>query len=236
MLCPTCGNQVQENAWFCPSCGAPLFTVQTTAEQSTPAVPVVFTAPTAFPAPMASAQDQAQDAYASPAGEDYTKLGGWLLALVVLACVGSVFAIISVLGAIDAWNDIVNQVSAYSDHLSASEISGYQTLASISYVVGYTSIAVSIAEFWWVYLMVKKDARFLRVYQILSITAIVLGIGYVIAFASIAPGLMNSSMYTSSVSSIAGLIIRTVYYCRSKRARVYMGSDEYVQKALFKIG
>ena len=47
---------------------------------------------------------------------------------------------------------------------------------------------------------------------------------------------LGASAVSNVVFGVLGLILMTMYYCRSVRVRKYMGSTEYQQRALFRIG
>ena len=156
--------------------------------------------------------------------EKYRSLGGWLLFFVILwglaalSNVGSVFSLIGTVGTL----------SAYGSSLVLSSILGM--------LAGAFSAVTCIIM---VVFIVKRNPSFLRVYQILSIVGIVLSIAMVVSSQVVVSGStvsIVSNVLVGGVGGVLGLILMTLYFCKSVRVRTYMGSTEHIDRALFKIG
>jgi hypothetical protein len=87
--------------------------------------------------------------------------------------------------------------------------------------------------------IIQRIPTFLRLYQVLAIAnvavSLISGISLVVRVGSAAASVMGTTVGTM-LGGIIGLVLMTMYFCKSKRVRTYMGSTEYLDAALFKIG
>ncbi len=156
-------------------------------------------------------------------------MGGWLLVFVVIMLIDVVYSIITSIGGI---GDVAS-VADYSYLLP----DGFIGLAYFMYIF---ALLAAVAEAWIVYMIFKRDAKFLRIYQLLKIIVPVVLIICTIAFAVMFDGYpvdmgdLVGSTVGSVIASIVGLVLVTLYFCRSERVKVYMGNTEYADHALFR--
>ena len=110
------------------------------------------------------------------------------------------------------------------------------TVGVIVMISSLVSVAMSVAL---IVLIVQRNQSFLRIYQILAIVSIVVGVASAVVSAS---SLLSSAavVVTSALTGIGmgvlGIVLMTMYFCKSVRVRTYMGGTEYIENALFKIG
>lgn len=213
-FCPKCGAQLNDGAKFCTSCGSSLDAAPNSAgtqpQQS------------AQPAQQQVPQQPVQQSYGQAnAGQDYTVLGGWLLFFVI--CWG-----------LSALVGVVNLMR----YLSIFAMPGMGRIVpeAGSIIARLVSIGVSIAM---VVLVVKRVPTFLRIYQILIIVnlgvELIWGIVNAVKAQTYGYVVVGSTIGTV-VGSVVGLALMTMYFCKSVRVRTYMGSTQYLDTALFKIG
>ncbi len=155
----------------------------------------------------------------------YQTLGGWLL----------FFTIGWGIGALSSISTIFSGFSSLATLLRYNQANfALPTLVLI--LVSMVSIATDVIM---VIFMVKRVPKFLRYYQIISIVnigmSVLLAILYSVASRSYG-GLFFTSGITGIVLGALGLVLMTMYFCKSVRVRTYMGTSEYVDTALFKIG
>ena len=154
----------------------------------------------------------------------FQKLGGWLLFFVIcwgLAALSSLSSIVSLVGA-------ANSLSAYGSGLAAA-----------SYLGVAANILSAVISVLMIVFIAKRNPSFLRLYQILTIVALALNVVMAIASAvgmgGYGAAVIGSALF-GIVIGIGGLCLMTLYFCKSVRVRTYMGSTEYIDRALFKIG
>lgn len=172
---------------------------------------------------------QNQTASGSAAERDYSKLGGWLLLFTALWAIGGIYTI---------YNGVVSWVStsSYLDSLGTNGV--------VLIVLYLASIVSGAACLILSNLIYRRNPIFLRFYQLYSIVMIAL---YIILMAvlfvtansagigNITPTFMGRFV-GSLLGVIGSLVIFTMYFCKSERVRVYMGSSDYLQRAVFRIG
>lgn len=248
MFCPACGAQLPDGAAFCPSCGNPV-----AAKGQQPGAGAVGGAAVggaAFGAGAAGAQQAqpfqqtqqqgyaqqpgAQPAYgqaALDAHPEYQTIGGWLLFFVIV----NILSVISLIGTgLSGINgETLEMVRHYLNDGVANTML-FNALFSLAMAAGYIVFIVFIF---------KKNQNFLKLYQILGIASIVISIIMVVMMnASMSEAVTSLNLDTTSgivssiVSGVVGLVLMTLYYCKSVRVRTYMGGTDYQQKALFRIG
>ncbi len=217
MFCKQCGAEIADGASFCTECGA-----QQTAPQAAPQ-PQQPQQPNYGQAPQGAAQPQPIYGQpvpgAMPENPEYKTMGGWLLFFVILD-------ILAILAA-------AASLASTSYALEALEFVGLGGLGTMYVVESLLVIALSIA---FVVMVFTRKPHFLLIYQIQGIVSIVITIIEICMISGSygAAYIDTASMITSTISSIVGLLLLTLYFCKSVRVRTYMGGTEYIDKAIIK--
>ncbi len=208
MYCSNCGAQIADNAGFCPKCGQPTSGhAQSTQPQQPQQPQQSWQASQANPTP-------GYDPLTAQV-EKYRTLGGWLL----------FFVICMILSAITFVGTAISSVSgAIALSGSSYYLPGYETSM---WILAAESIVGAVLETVTAYFVIKRDSRFLFFDQLNRIISLVLTI--IVAFLG-----SNGEVIGTLVSAVLGFFLMTLYYQRSVRVRTYMGSDEYLQRAIFK--
>jgi hypothetical protein len=218
MYCPDCGEQNEQGARFCMKCGSDL---QRSGETPAPGP----AAPSAGSAPgCGSDVSDPSRMNASPymhAEHPYKKLGGWLMFFVVcyfLGALGSLLSLIPSIGMMSAFGYILP--------------GGIAGLLVFVFVITFGfSIAIGIIL---PVMIIRRDKRFLFVYHIGSLITIALSLLVTIILGIALAGYGTGSMLIPSMAgTVAGVIIMTLYYCKSVRVRTYMGTDAYIKENPF---
>ena len=152
-----------------------------------------------------------------PSAHDYTRLGGWLKFFVVLDFVAAGWYLFSIL--------------AYFGIIQTKGIDVNPGLEIIPFVICFISTV----------LIIKKDSQFLcvrQMYYIINfIFSFIVGVVTVITSTGANAAIIIAvviAFVLSAGMSVLSFILWTLYFCKSKRVNVYMGGDEYKQKALVK--
>jgi len=148
--------------------------------------------------------------------------------------IGSVYSLIITI------MNLVGDVSTLDGVRSAPMLypDGMETAALITLIAEIAGLlAISLAILYLVDVFRRKP-KFLLYYQIYVIVSILYTI-----FALIVPSSIigyEHAMYGSMGFHVGNLIwgimaffLWTLYYCKSVRVRTYMGSDEYMERAIF---
>ena len=263
--CPSCGKIVQQQALFCPNCGASI----------APGSPVASNGPSAIPQPSADVVEKAAQnvsatqnaageampietwppqaqqpmqapvidqtrvaqapqpypyAPAQPTGQfgassapapidKYKTLGGWLL----------VFVILNIIDALSGFGQLVQSLSA---GMGPNVFFVLVMLVEIAFDVVF------------VVFIVGRNVNVLRLFQagkviigvlqaIMNLTAIPEAMYY--GSRAMLGGIIAQTAGTL-VGAGVGLVLLTMYFCKSVRVRTYMGSTEYQDRAFFRIG
>ena len=262
-FCTNCGSQVNDGASFCPNCGSPVQAAPTQTQQ--PAQQGYQQAPQQqYQQPAQQYQQPAQQAYQQPqqqyqqyqqpyqqpaqqqyqqpyhpyrqqpaqyagagaAKPEYQKLGGWLLVLVVLEAISILSYFSMLFQSIEA---IGSLSSAGGTYLLIGVLSLAANVLGLVYAIGFVVFVVKRNPiFLWFYQVLGLASMALALINIVISTTMIAGGGY----ASVAAG----SGIAGVVVGILFLVLFTMYFCKSQRVRTYMGSTEYIDRALFKIG
>jgi len=155
-------------------------------------------------------------------------LGGWLLFVVIANIIGVVVdAVISLTGifeTIELFGDMRDYGSYYPENF---ETALYVTF--IGELVGMLTIVFTILFLVQVF---QRKPSFLRFHQL----GLLVGLFYTL-FVAIIPNIMlgveSATGIGTFVGSIGGFFLFALYMSKSIRVRTYMGSDEYMHKAIF---
>jgi len=164
----------------------------------------------------------------------FLKLGGWLLFWVIFHIALVVFDIIASLGEITETIDLLRRMDTIGHHMP----DGFVAATYISFLGQAVGLLTIVFTIIFIVQVFQRNPAFLRSFQIFRLA----GIFYAI-FAGIIPTMMIGGnvvgaemvgfLIGSTLGSVAGLFLITLYFCKSKRVRIYMGSDEYMSKAIF---
>ena len=156
--------------------------------------------------------------------------GGWMQLFVISVTFSAIGSLLMSFGG------IMSTISDINDFIyDRNSITGIAVFAPFA---GFLLIAASAAmQGVFIHFINRRKASFLRFLQ-LSFFASTLGCVFLFVPAPIEPGF---AFYFPSITSFvyylamtaAGLVLFTLYFCKSKRVRAYMGSDEYISKAIF---
>ena len=231
MFCTKCGTEVPDGTKFCPTCGNQLesgatsASAATTSDYSTQTYGVESSTTGGY-------SSQVTGAYTAVEHPEYQKMGGWLLFFMIINIIAAVYSFVSVITSCSVTGEAMEMMAAFG----MGDLQGIMMFSMVEMVV------VAILELIFVYFVFSKNVSFLKFYQIVQILSIVLSVILIIAANSV----FGNYGYTlaeaginvapSLVGGILGLILMTMYYCKSVRVRTYMGSTEYQKRALFRIG
>lgn len=151
---------------------------------------------------------------------NYQQLGGWLLFFVVCWALGALSGLSTLAAGI-------RTLFSFSP--------GFILSALFTIVEGLLTVGIGALL---VVLVIQRNPLFLRVYQFLSIAEVAVGVVSRLLsrlFAMSQFGVGFISIGGGIVGGIIGLCLMTLYFCRSKRVRAYMGSTEYLDQAIFRL-
>jgi len=163
----------------------------------------------------------------------YYVLGGWLLFFVItniLGVIGDV--VVSITAIIDTFNTydmIIGIRELLPDNFEfALGITLFGELFGLMTILYTVSFLIQV---------IQRKSAFLKFAQL----SVIINIVYVI-IANIIPKFIIGSEFVEGgiamqfailIGAIIGILLMTLYYCKSIRVRTYMGSDEYMTKAVF---
>lgn len=223
-FCSNCGAPLLDGARFCSSCGA----LTDSTEQVT-SQPVQQPAWQEQQVPGSSLQPQVQGSFVQTqpyVDPKYQKLGGWLLFFVICWGLAALFG-------------LYNVFSTLSTIVQYGRFFGAIQFLSL-FVSGLSSVFSIAVDVFIMLSIIKKNPKFLRLYQILVVANSAFGL-LSILISGAATGFYNAPIVIGTfigviIGCAVGLILMTMYFCKSVRVRTYMGSTEYLDSALFKIG
>jgi len=159
--------------------------------------------------------------------EARTKIGGFLLLIAVASIIWIIFDIIMSFLLILGTNIMISvSIEEVYSHLLTSL---YMTL--IAEIIGLPTIVFNIM---FISRLFKRKPNFLRYAQISMLITIVYIVLLGIGFSNMLLWMDEFIVFIiAAVLVLIYLILFTRYMCKSKRVREYMGSEEYLRKALF---
>ena len=174
--------------------------------------------------PATAASQQPPQSPSSPAGKNYEKLGGWLLFFVICYGISAALGLYRMVQTFGLFGMVLTHRGGFALPVFCGVLTNLLTVAAgVAYIV----------------LVVKKHPNFLRLFQVIRIA--VVGANFLLTLiAGLGYG-GGAAMYFAEafgllVSGAVGILLMTLYFCKSERVRVYMGTTEYLETALFKIG
>jgi hypothetical protein len=219
--CTNCGNQYEDSGVFCKYCGSSSDNIfETTPQQSYPPPPQQ-----SYPPPQYQYQQPGADFY-----NKYHTMGGWLLFFVIANIIGVfIDAIVSISGIFDTFEIIGDMTDSAMGYFLPENFETAIYITLTGEIVGLLTIVFTTM---FVVQLFKRKPAFLRYYQ-LNIFALLFYSIFVGLIPNIMLGYDISFILGNIVGSVAHFFLLTLYYCRSIRVRTFMGSDEYMEKALF---
>ena len=164
-----------------------------------------------------------------PEHEQFKKLGGWML-VIVLCMTAAIF--VNLITTVRHLNEIAwiwQRAHLLPDNL--------YTAIMLEIAGGAIMLFVVILQIVFVTSVVQRKPRFMLVEQMMYIIITIAQICFVVsAFTAdtFIPGSVGFELVARPFAAIIAMIIMTAYYSRSVRVRVYMRSDDYKSKALLK--
>jgi len=164
----------------------------------------------------------------------YLKLGGWFLFCVISMTINAVFYLFgSVERLIIRFNRFEDLTVFASIYPESMELAVW-----ISYIAEIGGLASTLFAILYLVQVYRRKPYFLLYYQLMVIVNVLYAI-----FAQLIPSLMvgyewltfgtASAHISSLIAKPVVFFLWTLYYCKSVRVRTFMGSDEYMDKAIF---
>lgn len=148
----------------------------------------------------------------------YRVLGGWLKAIVICAYIAAGLLVVSSIITVATLVSIGNMFSS----VGASGLLGG---------IGFVSVAIYLIMAAIMFVLAgkirKKDPTFLRFIHVTNLILIIL------SFIGNAITTGVASAFGNAISTALGVFVETLYFCKSVRVNVYMGSDEYIRLSPF---
>ena len=170
-----------------------------------------------------------------PEAHPYKKLGGWLWLIVASSFLSLPLQIVNLLLKIRQANNLATMLNSFAEEFGATLMSGYQPAALDFLPLASCVISVVIAV-----LILRRNPRFLRLYQLsflVSICLVFVGLfadGFILdAIDELGIAVALIIIVLSILLGIGSLFLYLLYYTKSVRVRTYMGSDEYLRLAFF---
>jgi len=236
--CTSCGSQNDDSSGFCKSCGEALAAAATPPDQQQPYSSKQY--PPQPPSPPGQSspyqyqpQPYQQEQDTQFENHRFKTLGGWLLAVVILNILGVIYdAIVSITGLMETV-EYIDQLPFFRMHPDVPE--SFETALYITIVGQVVGLLTILFTLLFVVQVFQRKSTFLRFHQL----GVIVSIFYVICV-GIIPNIMLdvidadfSQNIGIFVGSIVGFFIFALYMSKSNRVRIYMGSDEYMDKAIF---
>ena len=252
--CNNCNNQSEEHVKFCESCGSSFEAMQNNNTQP----PVQGVQPEVqgqqhdqaqfqpsqqqyqyqAPPPSMWQQQQVQQPVdtiqqAYNEGHRFTKLGGWLLVIVIVNIGGLIYNVVSLFGSLGETIELFGMLDDVRIFLPASfETVMYMTL--FGQIIGLAANAFLLIFLIQVFQRKPTFLLFGQLTQLVGVfVAIIVGI---VPFAMLGSEFMDPNALSTNIGTViggvAGFFLYALYYSKSNRVRVYMRSDEYMSKAI----
>ena len=227
MICPQCQKIIAEGSKRCPFCGVQFSAPPQGQAQAGAGVPQGQYAPQQPYAPYPQGQypPQGYAPYPPPPltpAQKYQKLGGFLQFITVLwHYILPIFSALAVLSYGIRGFKLVSEVGA--DNFT------FEALKPALQLFGLCVILVVDAVFYCIagVKIERRDSGFLRLWQIGTLIKILFAVTQKIVF--------GSALFAVLVggSGLVSFAVWHLYFATSLRVRIYMGSEDYLQKALF---
>jgi len=164
----------------------------------------------------------------------YSKLGGWLsffvIIMIIITAVYLLASIENLLRTPNRFEMLTEFAELYPESMGPA--------VWISFIAELGGLASGLFAILFLVQIFRRKPNFLRYFQIMVIVNFMYAI-----FAQLIPSIMVGYewlMFGSAGAHIASLVygplmffLWPLYYCKSVRVRTYMGSDEYMDKAIF---
>jgi hypothetical protein len=190
--------------------------------------------PPQYPPQYGQQYQQQYTPYQDPKTAKYSKMGGWLLfcviAMIIGAIVDPILSIGNILGDLETLDAVRSAPFFYPD--------GMETAAMISLIGEIGGLATIAFSILYLVNIFQRKANFLRFYQLGVLVSMLYTLVAVIVPSSIVGyehgwyGELSNHIGLLT-GNIGAFFLWTLYYCKSVRVRTYMGSDEYMDKAVF---
>ena len=231
-VCTNCNRQSQDSNVFCPFCAIALDAQNFIDHPHPPAQQPYAYPPTAQQPP----QDQpppypSQRKIGNPA---YLKLGGWLAFSVVVMTIIAVIYLFASFENLLLMPNRFNRLTEFANIYPES----MELAVWISFIAEIGGLASGLFAILFLVQIYRQKPYFMRYFQLMAIVNFLYAI-----FAKLIPSIMVGYEWLTfgtiggHIASVieAPLIffLWTLYYCKSVRVRTYMGSDEYMDKAIF---
>lgn len=171
---------------------------------------------------------QMQDNNRQSAYPQYEKFGGWLIVFSILIMLGVVVNLRNGLGTINISRDAMGYLDLLPD--------AFRTAVQIDLVAAIVVLITVVFQIVFLVNLFRRNANFLKFLQLAIICAFIATVLGLIS-ANMVREFLEQEIFAqligTLVGNVIGLILYTMYYSRSVRVRTYMGSDEFLEKALF---
>ena len=247
--CAKCGNQNEKYIPFCRSCGSSLgkeLNIDTVQSEAQPTEQDTQSEgeekrPKQYPAPSPppwQRQEHVEEPLntiqlAYKEGHKYTVLGGWFMAIVIVNTMGLVISAISL------FNSLGETIELFglSTETSLTQLANLDTVLYMTLVGQIIGLVANGFLLIFLIQVFQRKSKFMLFGQLTQLTSI-----FVVILIRIIPFYMLGSEYMDTyvlsrnigeaLASVGGFFLYALYYSKSNRVRVYMGSDEYMSKAL----
>ena len=156
-------------------------------------------------------------------------LGGWPLVFVISLVAGAIALALTGIGGMTA--------SAFLRGTLEPAL-GALAMDIVFWMCAY-SLAVALACAVAAVLTVRRSAFALLAIQLMGIALVIAAI-VLLALLNLSLMAQGANVIGRSVLSVAGgiaaLILTTLFFCKSKHMRSFMGSNDFLRRALFRIG
>ena len=154
-----------------------------------------------------------------------TEVGGWLLVWIILSILFIIFqSLLSLFRCLFIFNTIASRTTGYSMYYL------FHDLVTISMIAAVVFHIIALRKLF------KRQSDFLRFTQWFFIIHIASYISNNVSFRFDAFLGSLQIMPIDVIVGVIGMLIWTLYFCKSKRVKAYMGNEDYIYQALFTMG